>query len=104
MIISLDFKDCQLNFSSFYKLKLKATQFLNCSLQEVDFTETELTNSVFDNCDLSRAIFEYSVLEKSDFRTAYNYSIDPETNRIDKAKFSTSGLSGLLEKYNIEIE
>jgi hypothetical protein len=43
-------------------------------------------------------------LEKADFRTAFNYSINPETNRIKKAKFSKEGLNGLLDKYDIEIE
>jgi fluoroquinolone resistance protein len=44
------------------------------------------------------------LLEKADFRTAYNYSIDPEKNRIKKAKFSIFGVTGLLDKYDIEIE
>jgi hypothetical protein len=43
-------------------------------------------------------------LERTDFRTSYNYSIDPEINRISKAKFSINGVVGLLGKYNIEIE
>jgi hypothetical protein len=59
---------------------------------------------VFDNCDLLQAIFDLSIIEKADFRTAYNYSINPEKNRIKKAKFSVLGLSGLLEHYDIEIE
>jgi len=104
LILSLDFKDCLLNFSSFYKLKLKAIKFINCSLQEVDFTETELINSVFENCDLSGAIFDQSHLQKADFLTSYNFSIDPNLNRIDKAKFSLSGLPGLLYKFDIEVE
>jgi hypothetical protein len=37
-------------------------------------------------------------------RTSYNYSINPEVNRIKKAKFSTTGIAGLLHKYDIEIE
>jgi hypothetical protein len=43
-------------------------------------------------------------MEKADLRTSYNYSLDPEINRITKAKFSILGISGLLEKYNITIE
>jgi len=33
-----------------------------------------------------------------------NYSIDPELNKIKKARFSTQGIAGLLDKYDIEIE
>jgi fluoroquinolone resistance protein len=73
-------------------------------LEETDFAEADLTGSVFDHCNLSHATFDRTVLEKTDFRTSYNFSIDPEKNRIKKAKFSTMGLSGLLEKYDIEID
>jgi len=55
------------------------------------------------NCDLARATFDNSIIEKADFRSSFNYSINPEINRIKMAKFSVSGLPGLLEKYDIEI-
>lgn len=101
---TVDFDNCVLNLSSFYKRKLKKINFKNSSLQEVDFTETDLSGSVFDNCDLTRAIFENTILEKADFRTSFNYSINPEKNKIKKAKFSIPGIVGLLDKYDIEIE
>jgi fluoroquinolone resistance protein len=43
-------------------------------------------------------------IEKADFRTAYNYHLDPESNRLKGAKFSFHGLPGLLGKYGLEIE
>lgn len=104
LLFSVDFEDCTLNFSSFYKLTIKKTRFKNCSLHEVDFTETDLTSSVFDNCDFNNAHFENTILEKVDLRTSYHYSIDPELNRVKKAKFSMAGIVGLLAKYDIEIE
>jgi uncharacterized protein YjbI with pentapeptide repeats len=85
-------------------MKIKKTFFKNSQLQEADFTETDLTDSVFDNCSMERATFDQTILEKVDFRTSFNYSIDPELNRIKKAKFSILGVAGLLEKYDIEIE
>jgi len=103
-LFSAKFKDCVLNLASFYKLKLNHAKFTNCILQEVDFIETNLTSSIFDNCDLSRAVFENTILEKADFRSSYNYSINPEINKIKNAKFSLSGIVGLLEKYNLEID
>jgi uncharacterized protein YjbI with pentapeptide repeats len=69
-----------------------------------DFAECDLTNSVFDNCDLINASFDHTNLEKVDFRTPSNYSFDPEINRIRRAKFSIDGVSGLLGKYDIDIE
>jgi len=53
---------------------------------------------------LAGSIFDNSVLEKTDFTTASNYSIDPEINRIKKAKFSLPAVVGLLNKYDIVIE
>ncbi|MHB1107356.1 MAG: pentapeptide repeat-containing protein [Lutibacter sp.] len=85
-------------------MKLKNTKFNKCKLQEVDFSETDLTNASFNNCDLIGSIFNATILEKADFRTSYNYSIDPEINRLKKAKFSLQGVVGLLGKYQIEIE
>ena len=103
-LFEVDFNNCFLNFSSFYKLKLKKTSFQNSSLSEVDFTEADLTNSLFDNCDLTGTRFENTILEKADLRTSRNYLIDPELNKINKAKFSIHGIAGLLAKYDIEIE
>ena len=100
----VNFDACNLNLSSFYGMKMKNTHFKNTTLHEVDFTETDLTNSLFHNCDLLKAIFDNTILEKADLRTALNYSIDPESNRIKKAKFSMEGVIGLLNKYDILIE
>jgi uncharacterized protein YjbI with pentapeptide repeats len=102
--LSFSFDNCQLNHSSFFQTKIKNTIFKNTQLHEVDFAEADLTNASFENCDLSLSSFDHSLLEKCDFRTAYHFSIDPEINKIHKAKFSISNISGLLEKYNIEIE
>jgi fluoroquinolone resistance protein len=102
--LSFGFDNCQLNHSSFYRLKLKKILFKNCQLQECDFTDTDLSNAVLDDCDLAKSTFENTILEKGDLRTAYNYTIDPELNRVKKARFSLQGVPGLLTRYDIEIE
>lgn len=103
-LLSFHFQNCQLNYSSFFRLPIKQTIFNNCQLVEADFAETDLNQSTFTNCDLSGAIFENSKLEKVDFRTSWNFTINPELNNIKKAKFSKQNLSGLLCKYDIHIE
>lgn len=104
MILSFSFDGCVLNFSVFVKLKLKGTVFKDCQLREADFGECDLTNANFSNCDLASAVFENTLLEGADFRTAYNFSIDPEINKVRKARFSAQGLAGLLDKYKIVVE
>jgi uncharacterized protein YjbI with pentapeptide repeats len=101
---SLSPNACILNHSSFYKTALKKTNFSDCQLQEVDFTDCDLSGSVFETCDLRLALFDNTNLEKVDFRTAVNYSINPAKNRIKKARFSISGIAGLLDSYDIDIE
>ncbi len=97
------FENCTLDHTSFYKVKMKSTLFSNSKLMEVDFTEAVLSRSNFDNCDLQGAKFEQANLEKVDFRTSVNYSIDPQLNMLKRAKFSLTGIQGLLDKYDIEI-
>lgn len=102
--LTFRFENCQLNHSSFYKTKIKKTYFGNCQLQEVDFTECDLSGSEFVHCDLLKALFDRTILEKVDLRMAAHFSIDPENNRIKKAKFSIYGLPGLLHQYDIEVD
>ena len=83
---------------------MQRTVFNGCHLHEVDFTNADLQESVFDGSDLSGAVFSMSNLEQADFRNAINFLIDPELNKVKKSKFSQSSLSGLLVKYQIEID
>ena len=93
-LFQVNFEDCILDYASFANKKMPKTKFVSCSMKEVNFVGTNLTQAVFD----------HTILEKTDFRTSYNYSIDPEINRIKKARFSILAVSGLLDKYDIDIE
>jgi uncharacterized protein YjbI with pentapeptide repeats len=101
--LSFRFDGCVLTHASFHKTIIKKTRFENCALTDVDFTECDLTEAVFDGCDLARATFERTNLEKADFRTAMNVVMDPEVNKLSKAKFSLQGLPGLLGKYGVVV-
>lgn len=102
--LMFSFEKCSLNHSSFFQTKIRKTIFTDCQLQETDFTEADISGCVFKDCDLLKAKFEHTIMEKTDFRSAYNYSIDPEMNKIKKAMFSQAGIKGLLDKYDIKIE
>ncbi|MBZ0182146.1 MAG: pentapeptide repeat-containing protein [Melioribacteraceae bacterium] len=101
---SVRFENCILDHSSFLGIKMNKTNFISCKMEEVDFAESDLTNSVFTDCDLKRAMFNRTNLTKADLSTSYNFSIDPEINKIKRAKFSVNNLSGLLDKYEIVIK
>jgi len=104
LLFSVQFEQCQLDFSSFHSLPLANTGFIECRLLEVDFTGADLKGAIFHQSDLSGAVFLQSNLEKSDFRTAFHFSIDPELNRMKKARFSLQGAGGLLGKYDLELD
>lgn len=103
-LFEVRFEDCILDYASFANKKMHNTLFTNCSMKEVVFHHTQLNKSVFDNCNLDRAFFHETQLANADFRTAYNYKIDPAKNPMKKAKFSTAGICGLLDQYEIIVE
>ncbi len=103
-LFSFHFQDCTLDYSVFYGTKLRKTPFINCSLKEVDFETADLTAAQFQQCDMTGTRFLQSILEKADFRTALNFNLDPDNNKLKKARFSALNLSGLLSKYNLDID
>ena len=101
---SFYFDNCNLNYSSFYKLKLISSRFMNSQLEEVDFVEADLISCNFSKSNLQLTKFENTKIDKADFRTAINFAIDLELNSHQKTIFSKENLEGLLSKYNIIIE
>jgi fluoroquinolone resistance protein len=100
----LPFTGSHLDYATFYGTKLKKTKFTDCSLKETDFEAADLSASIFQDCDLSGTTFNRTTLEKTDFRTARHFSIDPSQNKMKGAKFSPLGLAGLLDKFQLDIE
>jgi uncharacterized protein YjbI with pentapeptide repeats len=83
---------------------MKKTKFAQCEMHEVDFTQTDLNLAVFVDCDLMGSTFEQTNLEKADLRGAFNFSIDPELNKLKKAKVTQNCLAGFLHKYDLLID
>jgi uncharacterized protein YjbI with pentapeptide repeats len=103
-LFSVRFASCTLNFSSFFQLKLKTTQFSNCSLEEVDFTECDLSQANFHGANLKNTVFSKTNLVGADFRMATNVLLDPENNKVQKGKFNRDNVLGLLAKYGLKID
>ena len=103
-LLQFRFQECQLNFSSFYQLKIPKTVFNCCNLEEVDFTESMLQNTVFEKCDLKNAIFDRTNLEKVDFTTAFNLDINPQENNLKGAKFNKQNVVGLVSIFKVIVE
>jgi len=104
LIFEISFRECTLDFSKFYTLKMKGTPFMDCSIVACDFMSTDLTEVVFDNCDLYRSEFAKAIANKTNFKSSYNYTIDPVKTKLKKAIFSRDGLKGLLFKHDIIVQ
>jgi len=102
--LSMSFAHCIMDHCSFYQVKLKKTKFQNCQIHEADFTEADLNAAIFQECDLLGSVFFQCNLEKTDFRSATNYAINLEQNKVKKTRFSYDGLAGLLSQYDIVID
>ena len=102
--LDFSFENCALNNSSFYKTDIRKTSFKNCQLIEVDFEQSDLSQSILADCDCRGAIFMRTSLIKTDFRSSFNYTINPEKNKLKKARFSLAEITGLLQEYDITIE
>lgn len=94
---------CLLDSASFQRLDLKGTRFMECRMHGVDLSAADLSGALFEECDLQDAVFDATGLERADLRTARGFIIDPERNRLKGARFSESGLGGLLAKYGLSI-
>jgi uncharacterized protein YjbI with pentapeptide repeats len=98
------FNNCLLNYCSFYQMDLSRTQFIKCQLKESDFVEANLETIKMYECDLLNARFENTNLKKADLTNSFNYSINPEINRIKGAIFSFPEVIGLLDTFDIRID
>ena len=72
-------------------------------MKETNLENANLTASIFENCNLDQTIFNDTNLTTANFSTSHHFKIDPEYNILKNAKFSSDGLLGLLDKYDIKI-
>lgn len=98
------FSKCNLSYATFVGARIVASRFENCTIADCDFTNTDLNKTVFENCDLTGSTFEQTNLEKCDFETSSGFTINPNSNRLQKTIFSNSELHGLLSHLNIIIK
>lgn len=100
---SVSFKKCLLQYCNFSDLNMKNASFNGSHLKENHFSNTFLSGANFTDVDLSGTIFHNCDLCKADFSSATRYDINPQTNKIKKAKFSLPEAIGLLRGFDITI-
>lgn len=103
LLFKFSFTGCILDYSKFYTLKMPNTVFTDCSIIAADFMAADITAVLFDNCNLHKSVFIDTIANKADFSNSYNFTIDPEKNKLKKAIFSTENLKGLLYRHDLVI-
>jgi uncharacterized protein YjbI with pentapeptide repeats len=83
---------------------MRGTRFLDCRVHRTDFVEADLQESVFRGSDLEGSLFHKTGLERADFTGARSFAIDPTSNRIKKAKFSSPEVLTLLAPFEIVVK
>jgi hypothetical protein len=64
IVRNVTFKECDLNNSKFYRLKLSNVEFLKCNMNETDLSRCEFKNVKFHDCNLTKAAFSYVKMSK----------------------------------------
>ena len=103
LLASFDFVDCDLELAGFSNMRLRSRQFDNCKLKDAYFLQTDLQKSDFRNSDLAGARFENCDLRQVNFVGALNYTINPASNNLLKAKFSLPEAASFLEILGLEV-
>ncbi len=102
-LFAVRFGQCVLDYAFFIRKNLKKTVFDQCSVREANFSESNLAEASFLQCDLHQTVFERTDLRGADFRTAFNYSINPTANNLRKARFSYPSVLGLLDSFGVKV-
>lgn len=93
ILLGCNFSEMKMKKTSFHKSKIKECYFNNTLLLKADFRQTDLEGTLFHHCDLSH----------TDFSEAINYSINPQSNILKKAIFTTPEVLSLLNFFDIRI-
>ncbi len=99
-----DFSGCLIESAVFCANNLKKGRFSSCTVRDCDFMECDMRESVFDGSSLESSTFQKCNLERADFRSAFNYSIDPLNNRLVRARFSLPEAQSFLGFLGIKLD
>ena len=100
---SPSFDDCLLESAVFYGNGLKKARFANSKIRNSDFIEVDLRESSFEGSSLEGSSFQKCNLERADFRAAFDYAIDPATNKLARARFTLPEAQSFLGFLGIDI-
>ena len=97
-------KNCAFRYNDFSGMALNGFDWTGAELQQCTFDDTRLAGGSFYGVRLGGTRFTRCDLQKADLRTAEEYAIDLETNKLKGARFSFPDVVRLLDGTGIVIE
>lgn len=91
-------------YNDFSGMALNGFDWTGAELQQCTFDDTRLAGASFYGVRLGGTRFTRCDLQKADLRTAEEYTIDLETNKLKGARFSFPDVVRLLDETGIVIE
>lgn len=104
LFFAVGFKKCLLETCNFSDIDLKGTSFAGSTLRETHFSQVKLAHADFHDCTFKGGLFHHTDLTGANFLNASNFSIDPTTNILKKARFSKEEAIALLSYLGILLE
>jgi fluoroquinolone resistance protein len=102
--LTIQFMNCLIDQANFSNLNLKKTAFGHCTIRNTYFGDCDLSEADFSKADLSGSSFHHTNLSQANFTLAINYSINPLTNKLARARFAMPEAMALLQYLDIVIE
>lgn len=104
VISPIHFDECHLKNCDFSDMKLNSSKFIKCLIEGSDFINSELKLASFKKSRLPDTTIQGCTLIDSNFLHASDFLINPAENKLFNAKFSASGLIGLVKTFGIKVE
>lgn len=102
-LFSIEARESVFNHTSFFGVDLQNSTFAKCTFEQSDFSNALCQGVHFFESSFYLARFENTALQRADFTSARDFSIDPNINKVKGTRFSKDNLSGLLDAHPIEI-
>lgn len=104
MLFSINLKRCKIAYGIFSGLQMSGYNLSGSALTNCLFEETDLSRANLSDCDLKGSTFDRTNLTSADLRSSTGYQIDPNTNKISKARFSYPEVLSLLKPFGVVVE
>ena len=97
-------RECFFKYNNFISMRLNSFDFSGSKFKESLFEECDLMDSNFKDVNFESTQFTQCNMARADFRGAYGYIIDIQSNKLKKAKFSFPEVTNLLNSIDIVID